>query len=68
MIANFPWVLFTLGGTDIATEPLKRWLVARLRYIGEKMSVRQALFLADKLEQGDMNEAWYRNYSRGRGD
>ncbi len=62
--SNLPWALFTLGTTEIATKPLKRWLVARLNYIGEKYSIQQAFFLADKLETDSLNLAWYRDYSK----
>lgn len=58
--SHLPWVLFILGATDIVTEQLKNWLSSWLRYIGETMNAGQALFLADRLDSGDLNEAWYR--------
>jgi hypothetical protein len=61
--SSLPWVLFTLATTDIASDALKRWLSMQLEYIGSKMSMRQALYLALQIERRDFNVAWWRTRS-----
>ena len=65
--AHLPWVLFVLGTTDIATQKLRDWCIARLKTIGNEMCVQQALVLAEKLESGRYveMEAWYRKLWEG---
>jgi hypothetical protein len=65
--AHIPWVLFVLGLTDIATQSTRTWALERLRTIGTDLSVRHALLLAEKLENGSYveMEAWYRSLWEG---
>ena len=65
--ATLPWVLFTLGTTDVCTPKVRAWCVERLRAIGVEMGVQQALLFAGKLEGGSYveNFAWYRSFWEG---
>ncbi|MCJ1286047.1 hypothetical protein MMC26_005389 [Xylographa opegraphella] len=45
------WPLYTAGITNIATEPVQRWVAEMLCKIGRAMGTQQAFVLSDMLEQ-----------------
>jgi len=44
------WPLYLVGAMDLTTDPIRQWAIARLRDIGETVGIRQALVVADYLE------------------
>lgn len=52
------WPLYVVGGMDLTTEPIRAWAVARLRDVGERAGIRQALLIANFLE----NKTWIRSW------
>ena len=48
---SLPWALYVAGAVDIATEPVRKWVIGTLKGIGRSMGIRQAMVLADKLEE-----------------
>ena len=45
-----PWPLYLAGATDIATEPVQRWVIESLRSLGRSVGIQQAMVLANMLE------------------
>ncbi|KAE8452695.1 hypothetical protein EG329_013954 [Mollisiaceae sp. DMI_Dod_QoI] len=52
------WPLYLVGAMDLSTEPIRRWVIARLRDIGETVGIRQALWIADYLEKNAWILVW----------
>ena len=46
-----PWALYLAGAVDVATEPIKKWVVETLQRIGRSMGIQQAIVLADRLSE-----------------
>ena len=52
------WSLYTAGVMDLATQPIKTWVIGRLRTIAWRIGISQATLLADVLEQHRHVAAW----------
>ena len=52
------WPLYMVGVMDLSTEPIRRWAISRLRSIGDTIGIRQAIVLADFLDQKHHIKAW----------
>jgi hypothetical protein len=52
------WPLYMAGVMDLTTEPIREWVINRLRSIGETVGIRQAVVLADFIKQRHYPEAW----------
>ena len=48
---SLPWALYVAGAVDIATEPVRKWVIGTLKGIGRSMGIQQAMVLADRLEE-----------------
>ena len=48
---QLPWSLFLVGVTDIATEPVVRWVIKILKEVTRILGIQQATVLAERLEQ-----------------
>ena len=48
---SLPWALYVAGAVDIATEPVRQWVIGTLKGIGRSMGIQQAMVLADKLTE-----------------
>ena len=53
------WPLYLAGAMDVTTEPIRKWVVARLRSIGESAGIKQALVVAEVLSEKKIIEAWH---------
>lgn len=45
------WPLYLAGAMGITTEPIRNWVAARLRGIGESIGIKQAFVVAELLDQ-----------------
>ena len=52
------WPLEVVGTSPLSTPPMRAYVINRLRYMGIQMKVRQALGVAEKLEQGSLSQDW----------
>jgi Fungal specific transcription factor domain len=52
------WPLYLCGAMDVTTEPIRQWVVARLRAIGESVGIRQAFVVADFLSEQKIISTW----------
>jgi Fungal specific transcription factor domain len=52
------WPLEVAGTSSLSTEPMRLYVINRLRYMGNQMNVRQALGVVEKLEQGILSQDW----------
>jgi hypothetical protein len=52
------WPLYMCGAMDVTTQPIRDWVIARLRAIGEAVGIRQAFVVADLLTQQRVIESW----------
>jgi hypothetical protein len=52
------WPLYMAGVMDLATQPIKTWVIGRLRAIADQVGIRQATLLADILETHRHISAW----------
>jgi len=52
------WPLYMVGVMDLATQPIKSWVIGRLRAIATQIGIQQATFLADILEQHRHIAVW----------
>jgi len=52
------WPLYLCGGMDVTTEPIRQWVISRLRGIGESVGIRQAFVAAEYLNQRKDIETW----------
>ena len=50
---TLPWALYIAGAIDIATEPVRLWIIETLQRMGRSMGIQQAIVLADKLHKED---------------
>ena len=48
---QLPWSLYMAGAMDIATDPVRRHVIATLRNIGRSMGIQQAFVLASVLNE-----------------
>jgi Fungal specific transcription factor domain len=52
------WPLEVVASSPRSTTSMRRYAIDRLRYMGAKMNVRQALEVAEKLEKGSVSLDW----------
>jgi hypothetical protein len=52
------WPLYMAGVMDLTTQPIKTWVIGRLRAIAVQVGIQQATVLADILEQHRHVAAW----------
>lgn len=50
------WPLEVVASSALSTAPMRAYVINRLRYMGTQMKVRQALEVAEKLEQGSLSQ------------
>lgn len=53
------WPLYLCGAMDVTTEPIRQWVIARLRAIGESVGIRQAFVVADFLSEQKTISTWH---------
>lgn len=47
---SLPWALYVVGDNDVATVPVRKWVMGTLKRIGRSMGIAQAMVLADNLK------------------
>ena len=52
------WPLYLCGAMDVTTEPIRNWVIARLRSIGESVGIKQAFVVAEYLSQQKVISSW----------
>jgi hypothetical protein len=52
------WPLYVAGVMDLTTQPIKKWVIGRLRAIADQAGVRQATVMAEILETPRHIAAW----------
>jgi hypothetical protein len=53
------WPLYLAGAMDVTTEQIRKWVIARLRSIGESVGIKQAFVVAEYLSQKKIIETWH---------
>jgi hypothetical protein len=53
------WPLYLCGAMDVTTEPIRNWVIARLRAIGESVGIKQAFVVAEYLSQQKVIATWH---------
>lgn len=54
------WPLYLAGSMDLTTEAIREWSIKRLKIIGDTVGLKQAVVLADYMENGKHISAWDR--------
>lgn len=52
------WPLYMAGVMDLTTQPIKTWVIGRLRAIADQVGIRQATVMAEILETSRHIAAW----------
>jgi len=52
------WPLYLAGAMDVTTEPIRQWVIARLRSIGESVGIKQAFVVAEYLSLQKRIKTW----------
>jgi hypothetical protein len=52
------WPLFLVGSMDITTDPIRRWVIKNLEYVGRSMGIQQALVLVNVVERHEDVKVW----------
>ncbi len=52
------WPLYLCGAMDVTTEPIRQWVITRLKMIGESVGIKQAFVVAEYLSKQKVIESW----------
>ena len=53
---TLPWTIYLAGTVDIATQPVRQWIIETLERMGQLMGVQQAIVLANRLRECNSND------------